>query len=162
MRLVQPRTKLVGIIFKVVVGGNRYQNFDRRILQELLARSRHRARMFPGQISWQSEVLPKHYTRAFEAHRERGRKLTGWYCWGHGTSERSRRCTHNDMPVSQSHALLSITVLNSVYVYKYFEVVRNFEPQNNQCRSLPGFFQSNFDSIPSLFRFPPRARKYRV
>ena len=89
-------------------------------------------------------MLQRHYTRTFEAQRERGRKLSGWYCWGHGTCERScgdgtcvrsQRCTHSY--VSQSHALLSITVLNTVYVYKYF--VRNFASKNNKCTRL-GFF----------------------
>jgi len=51
--------------------------------------------------------------------------------------------------MSQSHALLSITVLNTAYVYKCF--VRNFASKDNQCRRLC-HFQSNFDSDSP---FPP-------
>ena len=29
---------------------------------------------------WGATVVQRRYTKAFEAHRERGRKLTSWYC----------------------------------------------------------------------------------
>jgi len=51
---------------QIVVGGHRYQKLYLHILQELLARRRRRARGFARQFSWQSGVLQRRYTRAFE------------------------------------------------------------------------------------------------
>ena len=52
--------------------------------------------------------------------------------------------------MSQSHALLSraITVLNTVYVYKYFVRIKQ-----NQCRRL-GFSSPILTVTPPFFRFP--------
>ena len=82
-RRVQPPYKFGW--YNIVVCGHRYQYLDRHIMRELLARMRRRARVFAGKFSWQSGVLQRHYTRAFEAHRQKGRKLIGLCCWGHGT-----------------------------------------------------------------------------
>ena len=41
----------------IAVGGHRYQNLDRHIVRELLARRRRRARLFARQFSWQSGGL---------------------------------------------------------------------------------------------------------
>jgi len=63
--LYSPRTKLV------VVGGHHCHNLEQHILRvsELLARRRRRARVFARQFWWQSGVLQRQYTGAFEAHR---------------------------------------------------------------------------------------------
>ena len=69
MHLVKSLYKIGGD--NIVVCGHRYQNLEQHILRdlELLVRRRRRARVFACQFSWQSGVLQRQYTRAFEAHR---------------------------------------------------------------------------------------------
>jgi len=100
--MLHPRQKLVEIISTWVVTATRI--WTSIFCGDCWACRHHRARVFTRQFLWQSRVLQRHYTRqhtathcnqcvaVLEAHSERGRKLEGWYCWGHGTRERSRRC----------------------------------------------------------------------
>jgi len=53
--------------------------------------------------------------------------------------------------ISQKHALISTTVLNTVYIYKHF--IR----QKQSAQKAEGFqVQSNFDRDLPFFRFPPQ------
>jgi len=69
MRLVQAPYKIGGD--NIVVGSHHCHNLEQHILRdsELLARRRRRARVFARQFLWQSGVLQRQYTGAFEAHR---------------------------------------------------------------------------------------------